>query len=529
MEFWNLWSVVVVTFLTIADFSMAIDKSPCPEVFKYKMNHNGIFGSVTIPIDLIGNENRVQLNVTFVHNNQLPTPYKGHIEPKFNLIDFLMPALTKTKTIRYRVNFPTRDDDFYILSVQFNEKTLCYGDLQPYMGNMYLFLDNYQIISSNVPATLSNLRGTMQIQVNPVIISDTFNKGKRCSSRNHPPKCLTTNITSIYNMYSQHTSPMTPLQKMKTTEEPRKYTSSTEIYSSTSRTVTEPAERANPDNFVKALQQNPNENYNSRYKSVQIETICGKAVQDSPRKWPWATAVYQKGLTKLTVVSSGALLSDIFVITAAAPISKFNNRPTRPAELSVRVGAFDLEDWIDKSSSPKTVREIIYHPDFNPISFIPQNNIALLRITPLKFNTFISPVCLIRANRLNIDKGVNGMTIGWGYNADNMLNVRSSEIAMITLPEDECRTANVAIPFLMTPTTLCARSVAVLPELCQEEPGQGFYTLRGNTVNKWILAGVLSNSIKNDQALCKIAETRLFTDLTKNAVWIETQMYRQDY
>lgn len=510
---------VAIALLLLVEFSHTQIESPCPDVFFYSRGAKGLYGDITVSSKLI--ENNKDLKVILSHEDPLPSQYQGYIELQEERLTVLMSAITKLNPIKYFVHFPQRTQYFYIQSIVFNGVVICSG-APPLKANRKIVLHDQMVIDeskSRNPTEVTTLSGHHNPKIaapsedrthtkhNPIMTSpsDELTRIKNYHPTVAPPsaekihiKPYDSKIKSIVFSHFLKSRPFQPRPPTKSSRERRSANS----------------------------EQNSDDNYISLYNKKQLQRACGKESTDPTRKWPWISAVYMEGSTKRWMVSSGALISDIFVITAAQPVSFLNNRPTLPKELSVRIGAYSLEDEDDESSSLRTVRDIVFHPKFKPMRLKVQDNIALLRIKPLNFNQFLAPVCLIRANRDIGSEMIRGLVIGWGKDLQNKLNIYSNEIEMEILPVHECNKSYPMIPRFLRPNNFCAQSEEV-SQFCDEEQGKGFYTQKLRST-RWVLAGILTYSIQKFPDRCKIEKARVFSDLAKDADWIEDILFNEN-
>lgn len=503
----------VIAFLWMVGFSYTQIESPCPDVLFYNRGAKGLYGDVTVSSKLIGN--KMDLRVILSHKDPLPSLYQGYIELQEERLMVLMNAVRKLNPIKYSVNFPQRTQYFYIQSINFNGVVICSGTPPPGV-NRKIVLQHQMVIDESIPPEVT----TPSEHYNPEIASASE---KSTSTKQR------TSITSSPSEEKHHNSTVASasVKRSRTKHQKSKIASPafSHFYSPYSHIQGLHMKHFRERRFANS-EENSDDNYISSYTKNRLRSECGRETNVPSKKWPWIAAVYMEGPTEWSVVSSGALISDIFVITAAQPVYFLKNRPTLPEELSVRVGAYGLEDEDDESLSLRTVRKIIFHPKFKPMRLKVQDNIALLRIKPLRFNQFLTPVCLIRSSRDIGSEMIKGQVIGWEKDLKNELNIYSNEIEMEILPVHECNKSYNMIKRFLKPNNFCAQSEKV-SELCDEEQGKGFYTKKKEST-RWVLAGILTYSIKKLPDICKIEKTRLFSDLAKDANWIEYVLFN-DY
>lgn len=102
------------------------------------------------------------------------------------------------------------------------------------------------------------------------------------------------------------------------------------------------------------------------------------------------------------------------VILAAHCIqSKGKNFPLTPADISVRLGAYNLTDRSESDAVNRSVMQILIHPDWNVNEENYDGDIAILVLTEnITFSNHIRPVCMPPVDYF-LD-GLPGTVVGWG-------------------------------------------------------------------------------------------------------------------
>ncbi|XP_043563035.1 chymotrypsinogen A-like [Chiloscyllium plagiosum] len=124
-----------------------------------------------------------------------------------------------------------------------------------------------------------------------------------------------------------------------------------------------------------------------------------------PGSWPWQVSLQQNTGFHFC---GGSLINENWVVTAAhCSVS------TRHL---VIIGDYN-KCTADQNSQAISVAKTITHPDWNPNTI--NYDITLVKLaTPVKFNQFVSPVCLASAND-NFAAGKLCVTTGWGLTNSN--------------------------------------------------------------------------------------------------------------
>ncbi|KAL1417975.1 hypothetical protein MTO96_005962 [Rhipicephalus appendiculatus] len=187
---------------------------------------------------------------------------------------------------------------------------------------------------------------------------------------------------------------------------------------------------------------------------------CGKAVPFSRivngktvsrDKMPWIVFVrtsFQEDSEAYTnQFCSGSIVSHSFIVTAAHCLT--TKKETVATDVVVYYNSSQIED-----GPQVNVKRYARHPDF--ILRLYANDIAILQLEkPLKFDKFVSPVCLPR-KPLNI-AGKRLLIAGWGLTTEGGLD--SQQLRYITkgeLPFNQCK------PLLHTEAQLLLNETIVI-------------------------------------------------------------------
>jgi secreted trypsin-like serine protease len=130
-------------------------------------------------------------------------------------------------------------------------------------------------------------------------------------------------------------------------------------------------------------------------------------------EFPWMVSIRVALPDQLIHLCGGAIVSDIFVVTAASCFPPAGL--PFPILFSIKAGIYNILNETESIGQLRSVSQIILHPSYMPNKFL--SNIALVRVSqPFSFTTLsVSPISLSNLTSLeNIDL----ITIGWGLTSN---------------------------------------------------------------------------------------------------------------
>ncbi|XP_068233925.1 clotting factor G beta subunit-like isoform X1 [Palaemon carinicauda] len=227
---------------------------------------------------------------------------------------------------------------------------------------------------------------------------------------------------------------------------------------------------------------------------------CGKAI-DSTRivggqrvkpknKYPWMVGIQVPKLLKDVYVCGGAIINDLYVVTAAHCLINFDGTKRQPNDLLVGLADHrqnSTQDDVEGVTAHVRVQEVIIHEKYGPRY---NNDIGLLKLRkPLDLSSYkqLKPVCL-PTNPSNTYEGAIGVIYGWGImnkNDDLSKVLRETTVPILDPGCNGVVFENTEI----TPMMLCAGYPEGDKDTCGGDSG-GPLTVQEN--ERHILVGVTS-------------------------------------
>ena len=149
--------------------------------------------------------------------------------------------------------------------------------------------------------------------------------------------------------------------------------------------------------------------------------------------FPWMVSVNFNLFNVLKTNCGGAILSDIFLLTAA---SCFQGFTVLTQYSTVKAGIHNIINGSETTEQNRIISHIIVHPDYSPENFV--NDLALVRVTP-PFDFKSSSVSSISLSNLSSIENMDLVTIGWGIMNPLKPNISATNLQQITIRENvEC-------------------------------------------------------------------------------------------
>ncbi|CAF4832682.1 unnamed protein product [Rotaria sp. Silwood1] len=136
-------------------------------------------------------------------------------------------------------------------------------------------------------------------------------------------------------------------------------------------------------------------------------------------------------LGSVTHMCGGAILSDIFVLTAA---NCFVQLTAFPNWFSIKAGIHNIYIENQETEQLRTVSQIILHPNYSSVNYL--SNIALVRVSS-PFNIKGLSVSTISLSNLTLLENMDLITIGWDFTTNSSnTSIPSPFLQQITVQEN---------------------------------------------------------------------------------------------
>uniref|UniRef100_A0A3Q2P7X5 Peptidase S1 domain-containing protein n=1 Tax=Fundulus heteroclitus TaxID=8078 RepID=A0A3Q2P7X5_FUNHE len=202
-----------------------------------------------------------------------------------------------------------------------------------------------------------------------------------------------------------------------------------------------------------------------------------------PGSWPWQVSLHTFTFGHFC---GGSLITDQWVLTAAHCIEGIFS----PFSLTVYLGR-QVQSGSNPNEVSRTVSQFVIHPDYNSPIF--NNDIALLKMSePVKFTSYISPICLAAFNS-TFHSGLDSWVTGWGnigfeVPLPSPQNLMEVEVPVVGNRQCKCSYGESSI----TDNMICAGLLEGGKDSCQGDSGGPMVSKKGD---RWVQAGIVSFGI----------------------------------
>ena len=202
-----------------------------------------------------------------------------------------------------------------------------------------------------------------------------------------------------------------------------------------------------------------------------------------PGAWPWMAALIRSDSTDYYFgqFCGGALIAETWVLTAAHCVYDDSlGTWDDPGEVDVVMGLHNLKTDIGDRIS---VKRIVGHPDYNPVSF--DSDLALLELE----RSSLAQTLPLMSDVTNDLSGNMAIIIGWGDTDQSDSTEFPDELQQVNVPVIGNTTCSTVYPGLITENMLCAGYAEGGKDSCIGDSGG---PLMVRIDNQWQHAGIVS-------------------------------------
>ena len=187
-------------------------------------------------------------------------------------------------------------------------------------------------------------------------------------------------------------------------------------------------------------------------------------------------------------------------------------------DITVLLGAHDLNKKHEVGRFPYAVQNIHIHPDWNPYTTTYDADIAIMVLeTEVTFSKYIQPICLMYANS-PLAANIEGIVVGYGKDEDPY-KIHSNIPKSINLPihqNEDCFLKNYELARFSSKRTFCG-GAGNGTGVCMGDSGSGLVVTDGRA---YYLRGIVSASLNNMTYGCDVDTYSIFTNVLNFTDWI---------
>jgi len=189
-------------------------------------------------------------------------------------------------------------------------------------------------------------------------------------------------------------------------------------------------------------------------------------------------------------------------------------------DITVLLGAHDLNKQHEVGRIPYAVQNIQKHPDWNPKTETYDADIAVMVLeTDVIFSRHIQPICLMDSSS-TLATITEGIVAGYGKDENpNTLNLNIPKFIKLPIHKNEdCFLKRSILAKLSSKRTFCGGS-GNGTGVCLGDSGSGLVVTDGSA---YYLRGIVSASLNNMTYGCDVDTYSIFTNVLKFTEWLNS-------
>jgi len=260
----------------------------------------------------------------------------------------------------------------------------------------------------------------------------------------------------------------------------------------------------------------------------QDESFLAFDVQAQPGEFPHMCVIFREVQGYNQYVGGAALIARNKLLTVAHKFYQNNNEDVTKdirdhlGSITVRCGEHNVKESNAAFPSQQSkVKEIIYHPDYDP-KRIHYNMAIIVTEDNFVYDLHIGPVCLPSVGQ-NFDNEKDCWSSGFGKNEDSVIGFYSDSLKKVDMPivpQDRCRRIfldNGLKASRVHPSWICVGGVEG-KDTCKGDGGSP-HVCKINGDNRYILVGSVSHGVG-----CGSEIPSSYTNVAGSMCWIDWVM-----
>jgi secreted trypsin-like serine protease len=212
----------------------------------------------------------------------------------------------------------------------------------------------------------------------------------------------------------------------------------------------------------------------------------------------------------------------VFILAAHCFHDKGQLEPTQAVDVTAMLGKHDLSNYNEKGAKNYSVQTIILHTEWQwdvKVNGSFHADIAIIVTNQIiKFSRYIQPVCLPQQSSAEVVG--EGTISGWGQSRyDERHATTPNELNVPIVNAHYCLVRFPKLALIAWTTLFCAGYENQGKGACVGDSGGGFYSLEPAR-SSWIVRGIISGSLKDQNGQCDVNAFQLFTNVARFVDWI---------